>query len=412
MSVMRVAPLLRRLASEWGPGIFFAALAYVSIVAYMPGTLIYNHRVAGYMASATVLLLFAVSLQGTRWRVPRDLAWLGAGTLLALLVATVRAPDPGRAMWQLQLYLAVPALGVALYLLHRDGRYGDARSYLLLIPVVHMVILAMALMHLTWLGQEGRPGPLNVPYFGNIRHFAYHGYLAAACAGGLFLVDRRFGVSALLMSTAALFGIVLLGARGALLAWVSFVLVVGLLTREKWRWALYLAATLLLALGITAVVASFAPWPDHSLFARIESGVGGEMTSSSLRGVVWAYAAGEILQSPWFGYGPDGFVAIRCCGWHNVQPHNVVLQLLLEFGVVGTVGLMALTWRLLRGFGAVTQWHARLRHDAQAQGLFAVLVGMLVFSLVDGTLYHAVPLLHAAALAGLLFAVMARPEQP
>ena len=113
------------------------------------------------------------------------------------------------------------------------------------------------------------------------------------------------------------------------------------------------------------------------------------MTSG--RAELWRGTLEAIGRHPWFGHGEGQL-------WHVVpaaktfevaHPHNIVLQILFAWGVVGAlcVAVLAIPFAL------------RVTRNAQARGgewlppLMAMLV-LVPYALVDGTLFH----VHAASL--------------
>ena len=121
---------------------------------------------------------------------------------------------------------------------------------------------------------------------------------------------------------------------------------------------------------------------------------------SSTRLSFWQVTWHEILQAPWIGHGADSYRFIVPKQDGN-QPHNWVLQFLLDLGVLGAVPL---GWLLLR------QAHRGLTGNpadgdagvsAARRAIAGGLVACLAAGLLDGVFYHAVLLLPAALLAGL-----------
>ncbi len=68
----------------------------------------------------------------------------------------------------------------------------------------------------------------------------------------------------------------------------------------------------------------------------------GDITSGRLEMWIWSFKA--FLQAPWLGQGPFGFYFIpeRFAHqfWHD-HPHNLVIQCLIEWGVIGTAFFLA-----------------------------------------------------------------------
>jgi O-antigen ligase len=113
------------------------------------------------------------------------------------------------------------------------------------------------------------------------------------------------------------------------------------------------------------------------------------------------------LKRPVLGHGPDGFRFSEIERPHPgiYQPHNSVVQVLVEFGITGLVLVSLVFFQELRRFhGRLTGQRENSPVDTTAVLLFGLLIGFLVFSLVDGLFYHSVPLLMISVLSPLAFA--------
>ena len=95
-----------------------------------------------------------------------------------------------------------------------------------------------------------------------------------------------------------------------------------------------------------------------------------------------------IIQRPWLGWGGEAFHAVTT--YNLDQAHNVIVQLLLEWGIVGT---------LVLGGPLFVLWVARLRryrellvpgNELNVMGM-GLVVALLALSLLDGVFYHGLP---------------------
>jgi O-antigen ligase len=113
---------------------------------------------------------------------------------------------------------------------------------------------------------------------------------------------------------------------------------------------------------------------------------------SSSRDSLWAFTWKAIQASPWLGHGADGYRYLTP-RQDGDQPHNFVLQFLLDFGLAGAVPFLGLIALLL--------WQGlRRKLCAMERAAGALLAGATVAALLDGVFYHAVVLLPVAVLAG------------
>ncbi len=120
---------------------------------------------------------------------------------------------------------------------------------------------------------------------------------------------------------------------------------------------------------------------------------------TSTRSDFWAITWEYIKQSPILGHGPEAyrFIEPRLDGH---QPHNWVLQWLLDAGVVGGILFATLVFRIVRnGFKAPAGPQQKWSRAAAAG-----LIGGLAGGLFDGYFYHAQIHISLAVFAGICLA--------
>lgn len=209
-----------------------------------------------------------------------------------------------------------------------------------------------------------------LPAFNHIRWFGYYAAAAAGlCAWGWLRGGRLYSAIAVIALGAALWT----GSRGAFAAVVGGYLAAVILfpfARQGWRRFLLIVTA---AVILSALAAWIVPLGTNGPLRLI--GADGD----SGRTILWHAAIEGIGDHPWFGWGEAQF-GFRVSELRNVQPHNVVLQILYAWGLVG---------------GALVAWLAlwlarRVRRaacDANAPLVVAVL-NILALSLIDGSLFH------------------------
>lgn len=135
------------------------------------------------------------------------------------------------------------------------------------------------------------------------------------------------------------------------------------------------------------------PHPAYGIF-RLFSSVGHDDPNviSSGRLAFWIGSLRKFAERPLFGFGESQFIRIvpeAQSVYHH--PHNVVFQLLVQWGAVGTVCTLALLawawWRMMV--------MARLSPQ-QSLPAFLVLTALLVASLFDGIFYFVYPAMMVA----------------
>lgn len=388
----------------WTGGLVFGLLVYVSITSFSHARDDNVQRVVARMfAAAALLLLLRLFVSGSRWQFSRPLTALQLALAASALISTFCAPRWPIAWDRLVMYCALAVWAVSVHALHGDEEREVAPPYLLAVAIAHAAILFDIVLWLVH-SQQGDSGS-RLPYYGNVRHFGYLGYLAAASALALGAMSRRMKFTSLLLCAAALFGILQLGSRGALLGWMVFLLVGCYVSRERMRWALSgLAATVLAILASWAMADRLLHGSD-SIISRAQHG---DLAGASGRLSLWADVWRAIMVRPLWGYGPDGHRFLDCCGSYGpyiaktVQPHNVVLQLLEEFGLIGFMLMAALLLHVARRHAPKPGWWAAARQHTELGSLLALLGGLLAFGMVDGPFYYPVPLVIASTIAALL----------
>jgi len=121
---------------------------------------------------------------------------------------------------------------------------------------------------------------------------------------------------------------------------------------------------------------------------------------SSTRIDFWRASARHAFESPLTGLGPDAYRYLTP-SLDGLQPHNVLLQWLLDFGLLGTFPLVALTALALhRG------WRRETLHTIGPWS--AVLTASLLAGMLDGNLYHFLGFCPAALAAA--FCLKNRPS--
>ena len=289
------------------------------------------------------------------------------------------------------------------------------------IPIGFLLVSGVVAARLPW-GESPRDGTeATILGFENIRHYGYYAVIAlaylAARPAALPLSVRSAALPFAAM-TAAWTLLVWSGSRGATAAvaataallWISRI-------DPAWKKCVALvAAALVLGSGLSLLLPRVAPSHGFDRILR-HSGIRGEIPKNITtfnfitngRTVLWSKVAPQTLDHPWFGHGPDGYLYSGAMGTRSEQPHNVFLQFVFEWGMVGAVAMLALLFLVLRQ----QVWHVRaLRRRSEPDddrvarlGALAALMALCIQSLVDGTLHNAFPL----ALGAISLAICAQP---
>lgn len=232
----------------------------------------------------------------------------------------------------------------------------------------------------------------NLPVVGNIRHLTYILTPAASVMAARFISRLDKPLATMTCFAAPAFFIIYTGSRAAAIG-----VVIGLLAAviySFWLREKICFKRLLILIGLIAFLAAIAemlpPLPWRTIVGRwfeAFSEAGPEFTSGRNDG--WRLATQAISQNWIWGYGPALQHEIpHQTPWPErlpllYQPHNIGLQLLLHWGVLGT---MVVAFFVATFFANL---HQALKHEAAlALPPFAILVAMLAQSLVDGNLFY------------------------
>lgn len=387
----------------WAVPVLFGVFVYLAIDAYGPSEYGYNRQVAGYATTLAATLLLWSAFSGCRVGViPMGVP---VAFVLSVVVSTWGAPNLHLSVNRVHLYYAALLLGLAFYLAHRGNATAAVGRYFTVIPIVHTIFLVYVVFWLISIQSDASVPASRFPYYANIRHFAYHGFIAASCATSLFIMSRRLELTAFVLTTAALFGIVLLGARGALLAWWIFVIFIMIYHDRRARLLAFCVAAMAVAAGAVWYLTETGLLRVTTLFGRFGAGEDSAFRMGD-RIQIWIDTLRAFSDRPWFGFGPEGFILSRCCNALVAQPHNVVLQFLIELGMIGFALMIASVWLMLRACGGFFLIRENLSADRWLLAVCAVLTGFVAYAMIDGLLYHAIPLVHFVLFAALLLAGM------
>ncbi len=331
--------------------------------------------------------------------------------LLLGAASTLLAEYPSEAWNRLKLYYVCTLLSVGLYLACRTNVRSLVVTFLLSIALVHAWFLVELMSSIyAWQGRVLPPG-VATNYFANIRHFGYLGFLAACAGTSVSLLSERGYLRwiGFVLGVLSVYGIIQFGSRGAFLAWLVFAALLFAIVPAKRLFFLSCLVTVSIANLSVLYVDTSHPFPNkhgQSFFARKAVGED-QLETTRQRIVIWQDSWHQIIKRPVLGHGPDAYVLSRCCQQGTVQPHNSVIQFLFEFGMLGTsIALAALGVLLWRPMQLLRIGFSRRQPDITLGVLVFLPVSLLVFSMVDGLLYHVVPLLSFSILMGLLGAAV------
>ena len=237
---------------------------------------------------------------------------------------------------------------------------------------------------------------IGLPGAFNVRHIGFEA-MAAALIGTLLRPSAlRSKASIWLLRATAVAGWAVIfwsGGRGSFLASIGALAVVWWLCPIERRWQRLVEMLCLIAAGFAVATLHVPPSESFGAWRTLgfaPEAAGEDTDVSSGRVLMWMEAARTVAANPLLGIG-DGQVKYRLVTayGHYAQPHNLLLQTFLAWGIpAGVAFLSAIGFALLRAVG-------RVRADAAitspaAAGL-AIAFALAANALIDGTLYHPRP---------------------
>lgn len=223
-----------------------------------------------------------------------------------------------------------------------------------------------------------------IPGFISSRLFgSWCGAVLAMMTGIIWRSGSVRGQSSFIMLALA-FGLVIWTAtRAALLGWGISMLVAWLLAGKPTYRTIYTRLPLYLA--VAAIIALTVPPYGNGPFTFIRwTGATSTDELSSGRLTLWATALRAAAEYPMLGSGAgSSWWLVPLNGFYHVQPHNAVVQFLLNWGLIPTIPALALL------LGATWHAHRIARRHHELLPVILMLDCLLSMSLFDGMLHFA-----------------------
>lgn len=279
---------------------------------------------------------------------------------------------------------------ISVYDLLRSSKATDFRPFLRLLGAGLFLLAILTTWRFTF-----PPPPSEVlggkiewssalPGFISVRHFG--SWTGAITAGILAMLLYREDIKRISLmhifyvasSTMTIWS----GTRAAALAIFVTTIILVLLNRKLPKFQNL--AIIAMMTGIAMTMAwLLLPYNDPTflLYATADAAGANQMTGGRIG--LWASTFQKWQFSPLFGWGTGSiFWEVYVDNWSHTQPHNVVLQFLISWGLVGAVPGI---WLLGR---AALNAHMITAHNRTLQPMFAILCTLLIMSLLEGMLHY------------------------
>lgn len=369
----------------------------------------------GYMASlqwAFVVLMAPEVLRDARASLANSFAFrtLGIGFLVCMMgwiAQGVRLDEIDRTSF----YVVQPFFVLAASAWFRSA--GDAGLQTIYWAKLVATACAVSYLFLTlWLAavpdmdwrQVGK-----LPIYRNIRHLGYD--LAVVASLGVMFwplqkcSNRTFGW--------ILFGLlgyvsVWSAGRGQILAFFAFIGVFCALLPD-WSRRRYLLPPCVAFSAGGALFCVLNPDLAVWIIGKSSAGSADEITSGRLN--IWIDTIQKFAKADWLGIfvglGPDAFVRHSIAPW-LVQPHNFVIQILLEFGIVGLAAVALSALDFIRRSMSLLRSSAP---SALSTGAIAAIAALILYGMVDGIFYHASPFMASMLLVAFVLSEGTRVDR-
>ncbi|MEL6640124.1 MAG: O-antigen ligase family protein [Pseudomonadota bacterium] len=255
----------------------------------------------------------------------------------------------------------------------------------------------------------------HLPAFDNVRHLGYFLAPVAAVMAVQTMMNSTRLVLPVVCYGASVFYLIHTGSRGGAVAFIAGLAVIScfcIWQRQRVRVTGVAAMVLVTVLvSVFSLLSPTLPWlPLFERGAAIADQTGTQMLSG--RADVWRFAAIAISQNVVFGYGPGLMGQIpEYLGSPFRHPHNIGLQLMLHWGAIGTLIMLATVSAFIPNL-----IRALKRNPSNAVLPFVALVTMIVHSLVDGGLFYPysvpVAIIAFAMLEGLGHQTISQENEP
>lgn len=144
---------------------------------------------------------------------------------------------------------------------------------------------------------------------------------------------------------------------------------------------------------------ALAPYGDPAFLLYSPSDLLSADAATGGRLSFWVATWDAYLSVKWFGAGPGATAWILpATQWPHIQPHNIILEFLLNWGLIGAAAAVYLLARLIAAL------HRRAARDRALVPFVLLADCLLVIAVFDGTFHFAQHLMLGAAAAGIVLA--------
>jgi len=354
------------------------------------------------VAAIVVALVTGLVETIRRIHLPRPAA-VAAAVLAIVMAGTIFfAPVPPVAA----MFTAIWAIHIvfALAILHLTGRLFTPADLVRAYAVGFVLFCGLFFFLLAQVRDPTFDWTADLPAFRHVRIVGHYAAPAAGLAAGMMALSRTPAPWAAAFALATLaFGLAFwTGSRGALIgaaAGVAAGLLFAAPMRRPRAWGGVVAGLVLAWLAVAQLPARGANMGAE----RIVTSTVRSTNVTTGRTQLWPHVAKAVAKRPIFGHGEGQMLYVAKFA-DVLHPHNIFLQILLAWGIVGLACVLTLAFYFVRA-------SIRLARSGADELLpaFIAMAALAVPSLVDGSLFHLLPVSIFAACAGMVGSRMQRP---
>lgn len=243
------------------------------------------------------------------------------------------------------------------------------------------------------------------PFGAHIRHVGYHATLGVCillCTLPMPLTKQRHTLSAVLGLVISLGFLLWMAGRSQFISICGIVFLLGLVhyhfKQSARRFLVQLLPLFLAAILLSELFAIYDSVGFLRMFDRL-FGIGSAegMTYGSGRLAIWEVTTHSIAEHPFLGHGAHAYLHMPN-KLYGIQPHNVFLQCLLEWGIIGSLLFFSMLLMPLKKLALYVYHHWRERQPMSTSMLaaLAIILALSAQALVDGTYFHGQPCFYLA----------------
>ena len=244
----------------------------------------------------------------------------------------------------------------------------------------------------------------------NVRHLGFYAVSLAGIGIGLLAAsDLRptepgKWLVPFLLTAAGLYFVAWTGGRSPFLSVLAITAALMVVMGTGQRLKLFLSVVLLAA-AVMPLTFLTAPESKHYGLENIVGRTTGEAEEKSpsigTRTEMWAQTAQKITEAPLLGYGQNNWrTKVAASNDANAHPHNMIMQVLFDWGIVGALSLAVIA---LTGLSRLRGWIAA--GPSVALPAMGGLAGLGAMSMTDGVLFFAFPQFVIAVCIGVLASI-------